>query len=242
MWCSFLRSLELQRRGSSAARLMRSPGLIAVISPSSPTRWDLNSVVYRSSEAIPRELSRLASAYASAGVRQWCVRVPAGDLVVASLLRRTGYRLEAGGFAMGMELAQLPAMIGEPPYDRTWDLAAAGTINDLAYGDADGEWFSALGELPASTGHLYLARGEGEPLSFILAHDHAGDCAIWFTATVPEARSRGLASGLVARALSDARARGCLTSTVHATDMAAPMYARLGFRRLERIDAWVRRN
>jgi GNAT superfamily N-acetyltransferase len=98
-------------------------------------------------------------------------------------------------------------------------------------GIARGLWAGALAELPEGLAHLHLARQDGEPASMVLVHDHEGDCAFRF-ATVPAAQRRGLTSGLLHWALTDARARGCETSTTQATAMGRPVYARLGYRDL----------
>jgi predicted acetyltransferase len=74
-----------------------------------------------------------------------------------------------------------------------------------------------------------------------MVHDHGGDCAFWFAATVPDARGRGFVSGLLHRALRDARDRGCTTSTTQATAMGAPVYARIGYRDLGALEMWERR-
>jgi GNAT superfamily N-acetyltransferase len=98
-----------------------------------------------------------------------------------------------------------------------------------------------MGKLPPDSGFLYLTRVDGRPASFVLVHDHAGDCAFWIAATVPEARGRGLLSGLLHRAMLDARERGCTTSTTQATKMGEPVYERLGYRTFGRIEMWERR-
>ena len=67
------------------------------------------------------------------------------------------------------------------------------------------------------------------------------DCGFWFAATVPEARGRGLVSGLLHRALRDARERGCRTSTTQATAMGRPVYERIGYRDLGPIHMYERR-
>ena len=53
---------------------------------------------------------------------------------------------------------------------------------------------------------------------------------MWWVATAPEARGRGLASGLMRRALADGRERGNDISTLQATKMGRPVYEGLGYR------------
>jgi len=59
---------------------------------------------------------------------------------------------------------------------------------------------------------------------------------------VPAARGRGLAAGLLHRALADARERGCRTSTTQATTMGRPVYERIGYRDLGPVHMYERRS
>jgi GNAT superfamily N-acetyltransferase len=59
--------------------------------------------------------------------------------------------------------------------------------------------------------------------------------------TLEAARGRGLATLLMRRALADARERGCTTTTLVATKMGHPIYARLGYRDFGRVQMWERR-
>jgi GNAT superfamily N-acetyltransferase len=67
------------------------------------------------------------------------------------------------------------------------------------------------------------------------------NCDITLVATLPEARGRGMAGALIRRALADARERGCRTTTLVATRLGYPVYARLGYRDLGRLQMWERR-
>ena len=65
---------------------------------------------------------------------------------------------------------------------------------------------------------------------------------ISYTDGVPvEARGRGLATRLLRRALADARARGQASTTLVATAKGAPVYERIGYRSVGRIEMWERR-
>src|SRR3989442_9725384 len=89
--------------------------------------------------------------------------------------------------------------------------------------------------------HAYLARLDGVPAACVAAIDHRTDCGIYFVATAPEARGRGLATVLMARALADARERGCRTTSLQATKMGYPIYARFGYQDLGTLQMWERR-
>jgi ribosomal protein S18 acetylase RimI-like enzyme len=88
---------------------------------------------------------------------------------------------------------------------------------------------------------VYIARENGRPLASVVSADHEGDCSIWWVATVPDARGRGLAPGLMRRALADGRERGNDVTTLQATKLGRPVYERLGYRPLGAIEMWERR-
>jgi GNAT superfamily N-acetyltransferase len=203
----------------------------------------LNGVVYQRVEALEANLDEIAAAYEAAGVRAWTVWVPEADRRAAELLESAGHVLDASPRAMAMELSDLGDPPGpEPEWSGEWDMEAAGHINDRAYGDPDGLWASAMNGVPDGSAHLYLVRIDGEPASMVLVHDHDGDCVFWYAATVPEARGRGYVSALLHRALSDARERGCRTTTTEATAMGRPVYARIGYRDLGALHMYERRS
>jgi GNAT superfamily N-acetyltransferase len=68
-----------------------------------------------------------------------------------------------------------------------------------------------------------------------------GDAGVFFVATLPEARGRGLAGGLLAAALVEARDRGCDVSTLQATKVGEPVYGRIGYQRFGAIQMWEKR-
>jgi GNAT superfamily N-acetyltransferase len=234
-------SLRLVETAASDSRLFDLEGVTAAIVPATPDRSVVNSVVYEDARALEASLDRLAAAYEQAGVQAWTVWVPDEDRRAVHLLEKAGHNLDGSPRAMGMELDRLGDPPPEPEWSGAWDLGAAGLVNDHAYGDPDGLWARALGGLPEGSAHLYLARLEGEPASMVMVHDHDGDCGFWFAATVPGARGRGLVSGLLHRALCDARERGCRTSTTQATAMGRPVYERIGYRDLGALHMYERR-
>lgn len=231
-----------QEAGSARNRVVKLDGASAVVVPQTPDRSVINSVHYDSAGKLAAALDELAAVYDEAGVRAWTVWVPETDTEAQRILAAAGHKLDAAPMAMGVELEDLPRPPGpEPQWSGEWDLAAAGLINDRAYGDPDGLWESALGELPEASGHLYLTCLKGEPAAMVMFGDHEGDAGFWFAATVPEARGRGLVTGLLYRALRDARERGCATSTTQATAMGQPIYRRVGYRDLCAVQMWERR-
>jgi GNAT superfamily N-acetyltransferase len=235
-------SYALGAKGAADSRLLELDGLVASIVPATPDRSVLNGVVYERTEALEANLEAIATAYESAGVRAWTVWVPEADKRAAELLESAGHVLDASPRAMAMELNSLGDAPGPAPeWSGDWDIEAAGLINDRAYGDPEGLWGSAMGGIPAGLARLYLVRVDGEPASMVMVHDHEDDCVFWYAATVPEARGRGYVSGLLHRALSDARERGCRTTTTEATAMGRPVYGRIGYRDLGALHMYERR-
>jgi GNAT superfamily N-acetyltransferase len=235
-------SAALIGRGTQANTTLELDDLSAAIAPATPDRSIMNSVAYEQTDALEAALTDLAHAYAEEGVSAWTVWTPESDSRAIGVLEAAGHKLDASPRAMAIELADLGPAPSEPSWTPEWDLDAAGLVNDRAWGDADGMWASVLGDLPEGSGYLYLVRDDaGKPQTMVLMHDHEDDCVFWFAATVPDARGRGHVTGLLHRALRDARDRGCRTSTTQASPMGAPIYARLGYRDLGALHLYERR-
>jgi GNAT superfamily N-acetyltransferase len=89
--------------------------------------------------------------------------------------------------------------------------------------------------------HMYLASVDGKDACSVVILDHEGDAGVWAVGTNENARGRGLAKGLLSRALEHARDRGCATTTLQATRAGRPAYERLGYRDLGTLEMWERR-
>ncbi len=120
------------------------------------------------------------------------------------------------------------------------DMEEAARINDAAYG-FPGDFERAFAELPPEPAHLYLALSDGVPACTVLTYEEDGECGIYLVATLPEARGRGLATALMIHALLQARARGCTTTSLQATQRGRPVYQRLGYRDIGAVHMWERR-
>jgi ribosomal protein S18 acetylase RimI-like enzyme len=226
---------------SEGGRNLELVGVQAGITPAVPDRSLPNSVVYRDEDALEAALEEVAAAYDEAGVRAWTVWVPEHHERVRRLLAEAGHVLDANPAAMMASLDELePARDDdrEPDPEPTHD--DVGRINDLAYGTGDA-FQRILGSGAADPAVTYVARVDGEAVASVVTNDHEGDCSVWWVATVPEARGRGLAAGLMRRALADGRERGCEVTTLQATKLGQPVYERLGYRSFGSIEMWERR-
>jgi GNAT superfamily N-acetyltransferase len=231
---SFVRDFA---RSTPAGDAFQMGGVSGGIVPAMPDRSVVNSVVYDDAAELEAALPEIAATYDAAGVRAWTVWVHEGDTAAARALEAFGNALDAEPMAMGRELDGVEAP--EPgAVERDADPAPVADVLADAYSwDGAGEaltgWYDGY--------HAYLARFDGEPASTMGVHDHDGDAHVTLVGTVERARGRGLAPLLMRAALADARERGCTTTTLVATKMGHPVYARLGYRDLGRVQMWEHR-
>jgi GNAT superfamily N-acetyltransferase len=225
--------------GSPGGSVVERPGVIGSVSPAVPTRSIMNSVVYDQAEALEQAWDDLAIAYDEAAVKAWTVWVAPGDEEGAGLLDARGHRLDAEPMAMAFEIGDFTGEHAVEPEPHASGVECA-RLNDEAYGYR-GDFERGVGGVMEDRGHLYMASVDGTPASCTWALDEGGDCGIFAVATAANARGRGLAGGLIARALLDARERGCVTSSLQATRMGESVYERLGYRGLGRLGMWEHR-
>ena len=225
---------------SFGERALRRDGVVATITPSIPDRSVFNSVVYRDPAALRGTLAELERTYDDAGVVAWTVWVPRPEAEPADALRQAGHVLDASPEAMAAPLDEISLGAGAEGLDWERGPSLVPAMSDVL--DEAFHWpREPVAALLAWMEHVYVARVDGEPAACVAAVDFGGDCAIWNVGTREAARGRGLATGLLRQALVDARARGCETTSLQATAMGRPVYARLGYRALGPIDMWERR-
>jgi len=232
--------VRLLGAASPRARAVELAGVSASVTPVTPHRSLMNSVVYETAGDLERALAELGQVYEEAGILAWTVWVPAHDTRSARLLSEAGHVLDAAPIAMSMELDRLTA---RRPHELDLDPAPTvqtlAGLNDRAYELERPDFTTALESLPGLVVHV--ARVDGQPASCVAAHDHDGDCCITFVATLPQARGRGLAGALMALALHEAHNRGCTTTSLQATKLGSPVYRKMGYRDLGPIEMWERR-
>ncbi len=226
---------------SEGGRTLRLDGVVAAVTPAVPERSVPNSVTYETEEALADALDELRETYEEAGVEAWTVWVPEHHSRAADLLERAGHRLDANPTAMIADLDEVPApRETDPAPDPRPTREDLGRVNDLAYGTGD-SFQRLVGQGPADPAYTYIAHVDGDAAASVASMDLDGDCSIWWVATVPGARGRGLAPGLMRHALADGRGRGCDVSTLQATKLGRPVYERLGYRGFGEIQMWEKR-
>jgi GNAT superfamily N-acetyltransferase len=237
------RSMEAAWRalaaGSEGGHLIEAEGVVAAVVPALPGRSVFNSVLYRRPENLAAARDELARAYDRAGVRAWTVWVPEADRASAELLAAAGHVLDATPRAMALDLNDLAP---PDPDDLEWTAQASlddlKRINDAAYGDEPGTFELGIGTPPEDAWRLYSADRDGRAATVLATTDADGDCGVWWVATLPEARGRGLAARLLHVALAEARERGMETSTLQSTKLGRPVYERLGYLDLCALGMW----
>jgi GNAT superfamily N-acetyltransferase len=121
------------------------------------------------------------------------------------------------------------------------DLTTVGYVNDIAYGNPDHRLERTLAPLPPGILRGYRVDVGHDPVAVALAMHNGEDCGVSFVATVPAVRRQGLATLVMQAALQQARADGCTTTTLQATDAGQRLYATLGYHRLCDMQLWERR-
>jgi len=228
-------------RSSDGAHLFELDGVMASVTPKVPERSLPNSVIYESQDALIAALPEITRHYDEQGIDAWTVWTPAEDEAAAATLRDAGHSLDADPEAMSLDLSKLdePAEIDH----RTGDdlISVIAELNDRAYNHDDAPFTRMLADQPPGATRNYVADVDGEPAACLLIHPVDGDASVYWVATVAEARGRGLATRLMHRALWDARESGCDISTLQATKLGEPVYARLGYRRHGALQMWEKR-
>lgn len=225
---------------ASGGHVVAEDGVHAAVVPASPQRSFFNSVFWEDRESMIERLPRLADLYDGEGINAWTVWIPAGDEVAAEALTEAGHVLDATPRAMGLALDELRAPDEDPELEirRQMDMETLTRINEVAYGYPSGQ-FPEMTPMPGTI--AYLADLGGETVGTTLAWDNGPDCEVTFVATLPEARGRGVARRVMARALLDARERGIEATTLISTKLGNPVYLALGYRDVGGLEMWERR-
>lgn len=234
---------------SESSECLEFDGVTALIAPSCPNRSLINGVAFDRSrpEGLTGGLERLARAFDAAGVNAWGVWLFDDEPEIEAALSGAGLKLDSSPAAMAAPYGEL--ILDWPPaegvvLDFEWDPAAMMVLNAQAYGLPDEEFLAALGGLPAAEDmFMVFAREAGEPLAcalFLQLGDE--DLAVYFVATRPGVRSRGLGRTVMQAGLTEGALRGCATTSLQASPKGVPLYLKLGYRDLGRkVNLWEHR-
>lgn len=221
-------------RDVPGARVLRRPGAGIAVFPEGAERAVYNNAILRRGlDAAGRRaaIDAVEEAYGAAGIGAYAAWTHESDPAMRAELEGRGYALAETTRAMGLELDALPA----PPPEL--DLAPPDWHDYLRIMEVPP---GLLAGVDPDAFHVVIARHGGSGAATGMAFDHDGDCGIFNVVTVPGARRRGLGTAVTAKLLHDARARGCLTATLQATEMAERVYAAAGFRDLGLIQEFSR--
>ena len=228
---------------ATGGRIWKKEGVLAAIIPAAPDRSIFNSVFYRHAPGIVTQLGAIAREYEEAGVRAWTVWVPEKDRGVAKELERAGHKLDAEPLDMAMALDDLEAPEPDPDLEivERDDYTALARINEVAYGYPEGD-FAVVERAPIPGTRIYFGRLEGEDMCTLAIAAHESDAVVIWVAALPEARGRGISGRVLAKALENARDDGLETTTLQATRLGYPVYAKLGYRDYGAMQMWERRS
>lgn len=214
--------------------------VVAAVTPAAPERSLPNSIAYADPADVLPALDELERAYRAEGIRAWTVWVRPGDEALAAQLEAAGHALDGNPALMGAPIDELA--LSECPLEvvPVTDWRVVGELNDAAYGITGlADTFGAYRGDDLTCG--WLAVQDGRPLATASVLEWEGDAYVVFVATHPDARGRGLCRGLLSHGLRVARERGCTTTTLEGSSMGEPIYARMGYRTLGRLQLWERR-
>ena len=216
-WGGLVAQVEMFGRTAPQARLVTNGNLIGSVLPTVPQSSLANAALCRDPTATPHDLEAVADEFRRAGVQKWGLWLP-GELPAPE----HAMVLDSTPAAMFHDLTDLE----DVPAVATPDLATVGRVNDHAYGVAEPRLAPSLANLDPSV-HAY---GIGDH-SVAMAYDHGhDDTVVWFVATRPEDRGKGLASRLLKRLLLEAKQRGRKSASLQASAKGKGVYERLGFR------------
>ena len=87
--------------------------------------------------------------------------------------------------------------------------------------------------------HFYAWKENGKILGTTLLYTRAGNAGIHEVGVLRKHRRRGIAAALVRHALKEAADQGATISTLQASDLGAPVYESLGFKKVSGIQTWI---
>ena len=199
-------------------------------------RFDEDKANERIGELVGEFLSRGADAL-------WITGPSTRPVDLGGRLEHCGFDHSADWAAMDVDLAAVEGSLEEPEGCRVVEVCDERTLADWAdamcagfdrYADSRDATYQHFlrtgvgGELPLCH---YLAYSDGLPSAACTVFLGSRTAGVYFVATIPSARRRGLASLVTRRGLEECRQRGYANAVLQASRMGEPLYRKMGFRR-----------
>jgi ribosomal protein S18 acetylase RimI-like enzyme len=225
---------------TSPVRQLALPGVTAFALPSNPSAVYQQLVLYETAGALATALDALEAFFREHAAHGWRISVPQADTETARLLAQRGYRASEVIPVMGLSLAEAPPTPPTLALERPSTLRELLTLNEAVFDDPI-EHLRAWHALVPPALHALQVREAGQVIAGALALDAGDTAGVYLVATARSARRRGLASEVMRGMLAEARARGRAAAVLQSTPEGHGLYARVGFRDVDRWTDWVRR-
>jgi N-acetylglutamate synthase len=240
---NLIEAFRIVARARAVGRLEEERGVVRIASgiPSAT----MNPVFV---SEIPRNptktIARSKEFMDAAGVSRWSVVAfeRAAD-VLASLPEAEGLTLRK--ILPGMVLGPIPSRTPPRPTGLTirrattpalWTqmiLTGVEGLSGKAPKDAS-DWPFELSRVVRG----YVGFVKGVPVATSFGVAHRGVCGVFFVATLPPYRRRGIGAALTWQAIADGRRDGCRVAYLQATEMGLPVYSGMGFRKVTQYVTW----
>lgn len=189
-------------------------------------------------------LARAKEFFAGLGL-PWCIVATAEAAVgIEPFVRKAGFRLgypvplmvlpaipESGKELPGLEIRQVRDGREAAVFVRTMERGFESRPGIF-------EVFATPGIWSAEGAGYYVGYAAGEPVATACCVGYAGSAGIFNVSTVPAHRRRGVGEAMTWHAIRAAAAWGCSSSSLQATRMGMPVYARMGFEHVANYAVW----
>jgi ribosomal protein S18 acetylase RimI-like enzyme len=238
--------VSTQRRLASAGDVVEVDGLALLFHPS-PDEEVNYAVVARESSDPVAAIARARGLFAARGRRFGLDLQAARHPAVDAAVRETGLVLLFDRPLMTAALVSIPA-VGAPEGAEIVRATSAADLDEAAEVDADvfgsplatSRGHYAQGMLDAPGAAMLVARQDGRAVGAATGFAVPGAVGIFGVAVLPHARRRGLGAALTSAA-AHAAGRPGDEVWLQPSDLAHPLYERLGFRDRAVSEVWVER-
>jgi GNAT superfamily N-acetyltransferase len=162
--------------------------------------------------------------------------------------RGFGYAADTPGMAIDLSTLDLPAAeapglairrVASAQEMQTWgEVFVTGYALPPAWHAATITFFRELGYAPPIRHYLGLL--DGEPVATASLFTGAGVAGVFYVATVPAARRRGIGAAVTLAALRDGRELGYRIGVLQASPQGYPVYQRMGFVEVCKLEHFFR--